>query len=123
MAKRNIVHIEIPSANFEASGRFYHELFGWKITPMPELDYALWEPSEGPGGGFNPVGPETKVGDVLIHVDSDDIGADLKRAAELGGTVLKGKAEIPGWGWYGVFRDPTGNAIALYTARQADGRP
>lgn len=115
MVRRNIVHIEIPTANFEQSGKFYEELFGWKITPVPEMNYALWEPTEGPGGGFSPLGPETKVGEVLIHVQSDDIEADLKRARALGGSILREKTEIPGIGWWGVFKDPTGNAIAVYT--------
>ncbi len=116
MTKRNIVHIEIPSRNFEESGEFYHELFGWKITPMPEMNYSLWEPSEGPGGGFNPLGEDVKVGDVLIYVDSENIEADLKKAKSLGGTILQQKREIPNTGWYGVFKDPTGNTIALYTS-------
>ncbi len=116
MTKRNIVHIEIPSADFAASGKFYEKLFGWKITPVPEMNYALWEPSEGPGGGFNPVGEETKVGEVLIYVNSDDIEADLKKAKSLGATILREKDEIPDTGWFGVFKDPTGNMIALYTS-------
>lgn len=121
MIKRNIVHIEIPSADLEKSGKFYHDLFGWKITAMPEYNYALWEPADGPGGGLNPLSEETKIGEVLIHVNSADIEDDLKRAASLGGTVLKPKTEIPNWGWFGIFRDPTGNPIALYTAKNPDG--
>jgi predicted enzyme related to lactoylglutathione lyase len=120
MTKRNIVHIEIPSADFAASGKFYEKLFGWKITPVPEMNYALWEPAEGPGGGFNPLGEETKVGDVLIYVNSDDIEADLKKAKSLGATVLREKDEIPDTGWFGLFKDPTGNTIALYTSMNPD---
>jgi len=120
MTKRNIVHIEIPSADFAASGKFYERLFGWKITPVPEMNYALWEPGEGPGGGFNPLGEETRVGEVLIYVNSDDIEADLKKAKSLGATVLREKDEIPDTGWFGVFKDPTGNTIALYTSMNPD---
>jgi len=35
---------------------------------------------------------------------------------KLGGKVLHPKAEIPGTGWFGVFKDPTGNVLALYTS-------
>jgi predicted enzyme related to lactoylglutathione lyase len=49
-------------------------------------------------------------------VNSDDIEADLKKAKSLGGTILREKSEIPGIGWWGVFKDPTGNKIALYTS-------
>jgi hypothetical protein len=53
---------------------------------------------------------------VLIYIDSDDIGADLRRAKSLGATIIKEKSEIPGYGWYGIFKDLTGNSIAVYTA-------
>ncbi len=116
MTKRNIVHIEISTRNAEETSKFYQQLFGWKITPIPEMNYTTWEAPEGPGGGFSPVGADTKAGDVLIHVDSDDIEADLKKAVKLGATVIREKQEIPSIGWWGVFKDPTGNVIALYTS-------
>jgi uncharacterized protein len=115
MTKRNIVHIEISSADAAQSGKFYHQLFGWKISPVPEMNYTLWEPEVGPGGGFSVVGPGTKAGDVVVYVDSDDIEADLQKVEELGGKVLVRKTEIPGTGWFGLFTDPTGNMIAVYT--------
>jgi predicted enzyme related to lactoylglutathione lyase len=120
MTKRNIVHIEIPSANLEASGKFYEALFGWKITPMPEMNYTLWEPAEGPGGGFNPLGESTQPGDILIYVDSADIEADLKNTEAFGGRTIIPKSEIPGVGWFGIFTDPTGNRIALYTSKDPE---
>ncbi len=116
MTKRNVVHVEFSSRNFEESGKFYHDLFGWKITPVPEMDYSLWEAADGTGGGFNPLGGHTKAGDVLVYIDSDDIDADLKKAASLGGTVVEPKHEIPQQGWFGIFRDPTGNLVALFTS-------
>jgi predicted enzyme related to lactoylglutathione lyase len=116
MTKRNVVHIEIPTRNFEESGEFYKKLFGWKITPMPEANYSMWEPVEGPGGGFNPLGEDVKVDNLLVYVDSDDVTADLKKAKSLGATIIKEKTEIPGYGWFGIFKDLTGNSIAVYTA-------
>ncbi|HTP01620.1 MAG TPA: VOC family protein [Anaerolineales bacterium] len=115
MTKRNIVHVEFSSRDFKESGDFYHKLFGWKITPIPEMNYALWEAADASGGGFNPLGHDTNAGDVLVYVDSDDIEGDLKKVKALGGTVLQEKMEIPGQGWFGVFKDLTGNRVALYT--------
>ena len=82
---------------------------------MPQLDYVLWEPQAGPGGGFTSLG-ESKVGEILVHVASDDIEADLVKVVELGGKVLRPKTEIPGIGWWASFADPTGNQIAVYTS-------
>lgn len=116
MTRRNIVHIEIPTADAKASADFYQQLFGWHIEHIPEMNYTMWDPHDGPGGGFNPLGEETKVGEVLLYVNSDDIEADLKQAVALGGTLVRPKDEIPNTGWFGIFRDPTGNLIALYTS-------
>jgi uncharacterized protein len=116
MSKRNVVHVEIPAANVDAAAKFYQDLFGWKIVPMPEMNYTMWEAGDGSGGGFPPVSDENPVGQVLVYIDSDDIEADLKKAESLGGKVLHEKAEIPGTGWFGIFQDPTGNVLALYTS-------
>ena len=116
MTKRNIVHIEIPAADVAKAADFYQKLFGWQISVDEKLNYSMWEPEAGPGGGFNPLGEEVKPGDVLIYVDSDDIEADLKQAVALGATVVRPKMEIPGIGWFGLFKDPTGNVLALYTS-------
>jgi predicted enzyme related to lactoylglutathione lyase len=120
MTKRNIVHIEMPTTNGKASGEFYEKLFGWHIVHDEQMDYTMWDPHDGPGGGFSPVGKDVKPGDVLIYVNSDDIEADLKKAASLGATIVREKSEIPTIGWWGIFQDPTGNNIALYTSMNPD---
>jgi predicted enzyme related to lactoylglutathione lyase len=120
MSKRNIVHIEIPSKDDKDSAKFYSDLFGWKIIPLPEMNYIMWEPTELPGGGFNPLSPENKVGDVLIYIDSDDITTDLKKIVEHGGEIVHPRTEIPGSGWYGIFKDPTGNKVGLFTSNNSD---
>ena len=115
MSKRNVVHIEIPAANVKAAGEFYQELFGWKMQHAPEFNYTMWADGSGSGGGFNEVSAEYPAGEVLVYIASDDIEADLKKAEQLGGEVVRAKQEIPSTGWFGIFEDPTGNKIALYT--------
>lgn len=116
MSKRNVVHVEIPAVDVQAAGKFYQELFGWKLHHAPEFDYTMWEDGTGSGGGFTKVNNDNPVGQVLVYIDSNDIEADLKRVEQLGGTVVQPKMEIPGTGWFGVFKDPTGNVLALYTS-------
>jgi uncharacterized protein len=116
MTKRNVVHIEIPAANVEAAGKFYQDLFGWKMQNVPEFDYTMWEDGSGYGGGFNKLSEHYPVGQVLVYIDSDDIDADLQQVEKIGGTVVAPKTEIPGTGWFGLFKDPTGNTLALYTS-------
>jgi hypothetical protein len=38
MSKRNIVHVEFSSRDFDESCNFYEQLFGWKIERLPEMN-------------------------------------------------------------------------------------
>jgi predicted enzyme related to lactoylglutathione lyase len=116
MSKRNIVHIEFSTRDPKESAAFYGELFGWKLETDDQLNYTQWDPGTPPGGGFNPVEQGATLGEVLVYVASDDIEADLNKAAQLGGTVVVPKTEIPHIGWFGVFKDPTGNSCGLYAS-------
>src|SRR5258708_32625523 len=117
MANRNVVHIEIPAKNSPKAGQFYKDLCGWDIKTDPNMKYTMWDAGNGgSSGGFNEVNDEFKPGDVLIYVNSENIEADLKKAKSLGATIVKEKEEIPETGWFAIFKDPTGNRIALYTS-------
>ena len=116
MSKHPIVHVEFSTHDREATGKFYADLFDWKIEQMPEMSYATFEAEGGPGGGFNPVTEENPAGTVVVYVGTDDIDASLAKAESLGGKTLVPKSEIPNYGWFGLFRDPTSNMVGLYTA-------
>jgi predicted enzyme related to lactoylglutathione lyase len=115
MSSHPVVHIEFSAHDREAAGKFYSELFGWKVVQMPEMNYATFEAEGGPGGGFNPVSEQTPAGTVTVYIYTDDIEASLKKAESLGAKTLAGKMEIPGTGWVGIFIDPTGNPVGLFT--------
>jgi len=114
MAGYPIVHIEFSTKDREKTGEFYSQLCGWKINQIPEMDYALFE-SGSVGGGFNPVSDSNPPGTVTVYIGCEDIEADLERAKSLGAKILAHKSEIPNTGWWGVFEDPDGNKVALYT--------
>lgn len=120
MSKRNVVHIEIPAADIPGSSKFYERLFGWKMEHAADFDYTMWSDGGGYGGGFNKVSEENPVGQVLVYIHSDDIDADLANVEKLGGTIVHPKTEIPGTGWFGLFKDPTGNTLALYTSMNSE---
>ena len=122
MPAHPIVHIEIPATDAKTAGKFYSDLFDWKMEHDPNLNYVQFTAEGGPGGGFAPLGQgdpngfEVKPGNVLIYIDTDDIEGTLARVESLGGKILVPKSEIPTVGWYGFFTDPTGNPIGLYTS-------
>ena len=116
MAKHSIVHIELSAKDPKAAGDFYKKLFDWNIDADEELKYVQFTPEDAPGGGFNQVGENTSAGEVVFYVSTEDIGASLAKAEKLGGKAVMPKTEIPGFGWFGLFFDPTGNKVGLYTA-------
>ena len=118
MASQPIVHVEIPAKDPQAAGVFYANVFGWQVTQTPGMpDYPMFKGEGGPGGAFTKSDP----GDVRIYLASTDIDADLQRIEANGGKTLEPKTEIPGAGWFAVFRDPFANTVALYTPPAQQG--
>jgi predicted enzyme related to lactoylglutathione lyase len=114
MPKHPIVHIELSAKDREASGKFYHDLFGWEIQQMPEWNYATFSTGEGsPGGGLNPITPENPAGTILVYINTDDIQASLRQVESLGGIVVSQPMPIPDVGLFALFKDSTGNTLAL----------
>lgn len=118
MSQHEIIHVGIPAPDPAALGTFYAELFDWKLQVYPDRNnYHMFHPASGPNGAFVPVDEATgpKIGEVVIHVSTDDIDATLARVEALGGKTLHPKTEIPHTGWFALFADPAGNRIALAT--------
>jgi uncharacterized protein len=113
-----IAHVDISANNQEEAAKFYESLFGWKIQSVPQMNYTMFQPEAGPGGGFSQAGDGmAQAGQVLIYVSTDDIDASLAKVESLGGKTVLPKTEIPTVGWFGIFTDPTGNQIALFTEK------
>jgi predicted enzyme related to lactoylglutathione lyase len=55
-----------------------------------------------------------KVNEPLVYIDTDDIDASLAHIKQHGGEALSGTQEVPGQGWFALFRDPAGNRVALW---------
>lgn len=121
MSKHPIVHIELSAKDREALGIFYTSLFGWKFEQIPDMNYAVFEAEDGPGGGLNPVSEQYPEGTVMVYVHTDDIDATLTRVDELGGQLTDPKQDVPGVGWIASFKDPSGNKLALLQPIEQDG--
>ena len=119
MSDHPIVHIEIPATNTSAAGKFYNEVFGWKIEADQMYNYVQFQSEGGPGGGFVDVAGEApihyKPDSLLVYLASDDIDATLAVIEAHGGKTVLPKTEIPHVGWWAVFTDPSGNRLALFT--------
>lgn len=120
MSNHHIVHVEIPVEDLEAAGKFYSDLFGWDIQHFKEMNYSTFSTGNSTGGGLYPVSETNPAGTVLVHVGTDNIEGTLAKAEGLGGEIAVRKTEVPGFGWFAFFKDPTGNMIGLWTDIQKE---
>ncbi len=115
MPAQPIVHIELSAVDSESAGKFYADVFGWKVEPFAGSDYMTFEAAPGPGGGFNVIDKDHKAGEIIPYIQVDDIEAKLKEVAAHGGKTIQGKSPIPGEGFFALFRDPSGNVLGLFS--------
>ena len=125
LSSHPVVHIEIPASNANAAGKFYGEVFGWKIEADQMYNYVQFQAEGGPGGGFPQLGGpaplEYRPDSLLVYIGTDDIDATLAQVEAHGGKTVMPKTEIPHVGWWAVFSDPTGNRVALFTGTGQQG--
>ena len=118
MKHGDFTHIEIPADDPDRAKAFYAGLFGWSFPPeIPGFDgYHLFTTPVGQEGMGGAIGKRGEMAPeklrTYVHVDSVD--DTLQKVTELGGSVVQAKGEVPGQGWYGVFRDTEGNELAVW---------
>jgi predicted enzyme related to lactoylglutathione lyase len=105
-----VVHFEIGCKDRAKTGKFFGELFGWKID------------QEGPASNIE-AGPKGIPGHItslghepehytMFYVEVDDVQACLDKAAALGGKTVVPPIKIP-TGTFAWFSDIDGNTIGL----------
>lgn len=111
-----IVHIELPASDADRAQHFYAELFGWQFADsgMEGIDYRMFQGE--PGGAVYP-GENAGQGPI-VYFETDDIGAELAKARELGGQA-DDKQPIPGVGWFAGCKDPDGNSFSFFQSDES----
>src|SRR5437588_4251353 len=91
-----VVHFDISGPDAAALQSFYGELFGWAVTSLPEMEYALVDTQAGSGinGGIGT--SRDGNGGVTFYVFSEDLQASLDKAESLGGRTTQPVTVIPG---------------------------
>lgn len=129
------VHFEIPADDPERARKFYQEALGWRMEPVPGMDYTMVITTDMDAATGQPTTPgainggmmarEGRITAPVITVDVPDINATLKTVEELGGAVVMPRNEIPGMGYTAYFQDSEGNVMGLWQnlPPQATGTP
>lgn len=108
-----VVHFEIAGPDGERLIGFYRDLFGWDIQGAGP-DYWLVTASDGGVGGGIMQTRDEMPAYVTVYASTDDLDGTLERVGELGGETVVPPTEIPGFGFFAMFRDPGGNIIGLF---------
>lgn len=125
-----VIHFEIPADDENRARDFYSSAFGWNISGVPGMSYAMLmtTPSDETGmpsapGSING-GMFRREGDLtspVITVDVDDIDASLEKITSLGGSTVLPRQEVGTMGWTAYFRDPEGNILGLWQNAAPEG--
>lgn len=120
-----VVHFQILGSDARRTQRYYSELFGWDIQPLPfdnPTDYGIVDRETnlnaddvGIGGGVGGV-PEGRAPNVTFYVEVSDVESALAKAEELGGRRVMGPDQVPGGPVIGLFEDPDGNEVGVVAA-------
>ena len=112
----NLGWIELHTADVEAAGAFYTELFNWKPKEDPSGHYTEFQLDGKSIAGMMAI-PEERRGVMpanwLLYAMVDDCDAALQKAVELGATIVVPANDIPDVGRFGMFSDPTGAHLAM----------
>lgn len=120
-----VVHFEIPSDDVDRARNFYRKTFGWRMDPIPDVEYTLVGTS-GPAGNGRPPRPGSIDGGLLrrqppvrfptITIRVDDIDRVAKSILRRGGKMVEAKSPIGdgSTGFAAYFRDSEGNVVGLF---------
>ncbi|HTR73351.1 MAG TPA: VOC family protein [Solirubrobacteraceae bacterium] len=121
-----VVHFEIIGKDAGKLQEYYGDLFGWEFDASNPMNYGVVSREQnltpegiGIGGGIGPA-PEGYGGHVTFYVGVEDVEAALSKAESLGGTRVMGPETIMGSMILGMFNDPEGHMIGLFS-QASDG--
>ncbi|HEX3620774.1 MAG TPA: VOC family protein [Acidimicrobiales bacterium] len=115
---------ELHTRDYEASVRFYQDVFGWETSVMsdePDFRYTTlgegWAAAAGimDSSAFLPEGTPAHWS---VYFGSADTDATVARVVELGGSVLDPAQDSP-YGRLALVADPTGAAFRIVTPPQS----
>lgn len=122
----SVVWFEMPFDESERAQKFYKDVFGWQINPVPNMeDYLLANTTEtdlqtmqpkNPGainGGMSKRNPSTAQHPVIV-IQVDSIDEHVKKIEGSGGKIVMPKTGIGAFGFYARVSDTEGNQIGIW---------
>jgi hypothetical protein len=108
-----VVHVEIRSNDPDVTRRFFGELFGWTVASEGSFPGYTFIDTGMEGPPYTAISPRQSDDDeVLFFVGVEDVAATLKKAEELGGTIIQPTQTVPGTS-FGVLADVQGHRVGV----------
>src|SRR6516164_2184931 len=107
-----VVHVEIRSADPDATRSFFGQLFGWTFADggMPGYTHVETGVEGAVPGGISPLQGGQSL--VTFFVGVEDVAATLEAATAHGGRVVQPATSVPGV-TFGLFADPQGQVVGV----------
>lgn len=120
--KDNVLNwFELAVDDLPRAKAFYETILNEKLEEVAgsSLPMAIfpYDPMKGVGGSLTKM-KEMKpgAGGTIIYLNVEgDLDGVLSRIPAAGGTVLKGRTDIPPHGFIGIFEDSEGNVVGLHS--------
>ncbi|MDY6966541.1 MAG: VOC family protein [Halobacteriota archaeon] len=113
-----IVHFDLPADDLERAQEFYSKLFGWKFQKIPgPMQFYLIETDDlegnmGVGGGMGK--REEPDQNIMNYFGVSSVDEYVEEVKKLGGKIVMGRTEVPGWGYLAICIDTEGNKFGLW---------
>jgi predicted enzyme related to lactoylglutathione lyase len=108
-----VVHVEIRSQDPDATRQFLADLFDWKVASEGEFPGYTFIDTGVEGLPYTAISPrQADQDEVLFFVGVQDVDATLRKAEQLGGTIIQPAQHVPGTS-FGVFADAQGHRIGV----------
>jgi predicted enzyme related to lactoylglutathione lyase len=108
---------ELGTTDTQKAGEFYSKLFGWTRTTQNfgPMEYTIFNNGAKGAGGMYKITPE--MGNIpphwLTYFAVDDCDAKVRKATELGASVMKPADDIPSVGRFAILQDPQAAVFAI----------
>lgn len=111
------VHIELNTTDTSKAAGFYKQLFAWKMTAVPGMDYTMIDTGSKEGGAGIQKQPMPGAPNLwLPYVEVASVKKTIEKAKKLGAKIYVEYQPVGAMGAIGVFDDPTGATIGVWEA-------
>lgn len=118
-----VVHFEVPFDDADRARKFYADVFGWSIQPVPEFQYNFVQtgpvseegyPTEAGYIGGGMFQREDGVDRPVITIEVDDMNEAVDAVGQNGGEIVGEPQRVGDMGIAAYFKDCEGNLMGLW---------